>query len=522
MTLLNKKIEQYLNGEKKPLYSAFLSDSQNISTITTYFTQYANKDQAVEAFDRKFKAILRRMPPLTQRSTRALNTEVINWDQIFQDSRTQLEYRIQSSRILAAAAAPTADTIITGLNANNDSSSESGSSSRSVSKDHTYGLRSRLQNASDNNDNNNNANNNNQGFPDIKPAATTCHINEMELTVPWNQYQKYSLNKAYDLNLHLVSDLQKVLSLSSIMLLNKNSNDEEFTRLFGKNINSLHSGFRNMFIDGSIVLGENIFASLERIVQKIIDAEPMSLDDPRDEAYMEISLLMKNADKGDRAVLRAMNNLISKLPSYKTSQTIGETELVTNYLDPLLSPMFHDPHNRRLFRWLNRKEDVATNQKPYGGMTVVEQMHQVNAAGFVEVKPPESANHHYDTHKDNYQLATFCKEAIDSGDTKCAMGIQAVGFNVDFYLCSFYHETIYPFVNLGRISLPNSIETLLPFLMHLRLCKQITMAYDKYCVRCQLQESIPEKNKRATLNPDQLSNILHEIHNTKLPTLNFQ
>ncbi|KAI7855258.1 hypothetical protein BDC45DRAFT_506968 [Circinella umbellata] len=58
--------------------------------------------------------------------------------------------------------------------------------------------------------------------------------------------------------------------------------------------------------------------------------------------------------------------------------------------------------------------------------------------------------------------------------------------------------------------------------MHLRLCKQITMAYDKYCVRRQLHENIPEKNKRATLNQDQLSNILHEIHNTKLPTLNFQ
>ena len=81
---------------------------------------------------------------------------------------------------------------------------------------------------------------------------------------------------------------------------------------------------------------------------------------------------------------------------------------------------------------------MATNQRPDGGMTVVEQMHQVYAAGFVEVKPSGSANHHYDTHKDNYRLATFCKEAIDRGDIKCAMGIQAVGTCVLFvWKCNY-------------------------------------------------------------------------------------
>ena len=58
---------------------------------------------------------------------------------------------------------------------------------------------------------------------------------------------------------------------------------------------------------------------------------------------------------------------------------------------------------------------------------LTEQMRDVYAGGFVEVKPYESANHHYDTHKDNYRLALFCKEALDCGDIKCAMGIQAVG-----------------------------------------------------------------------------------------------
>ena len=59
-------------------------------------------------------------------------------------------------------------------------------------------------------------------------------------------------------------------------------------------------------------------------------------------------------------------------------------------------------------------------------MTLTEQMNNVCAAGFVEVKGPESDNHHYNTHKDNYRLAMFCKEAVDRRDIKCAIGIQAV------------------------------------------------------------------------------------------------
>lgn len=51
------------------------------------------------------------------------------------------------------------------------------------------------------------------------------------------------------------------------MLLNKNCNDKTFTQLFGKDVNSLHNGFQKMFLDKSIVLGDNIFLSLEHIAQ---------------------------------------------------------------------------------------------------------------------------------------------------------------------------------------------------------------------------------------------------------------
>ncbi|KAI9245691.1 hypothetical protein BDA99DRAFT_543590 [Phascolomyces articulosus] len=46
-----------------------------------------------------------------------------------------------------------------------------------------------------------------------------------------------------DLNLHLVSDLQKLF-----IMLNRNSNDKEFTQFFGKNVNSLDHGFETCLL----------------------------------------------------------------------------------------------------------------------------------------------------------------------------------------------------------------------------------------------------------------------------------
>ena len=78
---------------------------------------------------------------------------------------------------------------------------------------------------------------------------------------------------------------------------------------------------------------------------------------------------MENADTDDIAILYALKNRwviynvvvfffgmlmnvsVNKLPRSETAHIIGETELISNYLDPLLSPMFHQPDKCKLFRW---------------------------------------------------------------------------------------------------------------------------------------------------------------------------
>ncbi|KAI9317898.1 hypothetical protein BX666DRAFT_1856457 [Dichotomocladium elegans] len=216
-----------------------------------------------------------------------------------------------------------------------------------------------------------------------------------------------------------------------------------------------------------------------------------------------------------------MHNSISKLPSSETAQVIGETELITNYLDPILSPMFHNPRKGRVFRWLNRTGNETANRRPNGGMAITKQMHGVFETGFVEAKPAEMSTHHTVTHRDTYRLAIFCKDAIDRGEVKCTIGVQAVGFTIDFYLCAAVHDEMYIFMHFSRITVPSSLAALRPFLMHLRGCKQVVAAYNKHCVLRVDNDSMRPEQNRPSLTDDVLADVLHNVNNTKLPTVRF-
>ncbi|KAG0743093.1 hypothetical protein G6F57_010330 [Rhizopus arrhizus] len=143
--------------------------------------------------------------------------------------------------------------------------------------------------------------------------------------------------------------------------------------------------------------------------------------------------LMENANTDDIAILYALKNRVNKLPRSETAHIIGETELISNYLDPLLSPMFHQPDKCKLFRWLNQTRNETAKQRPDRGVTITEQMHESFAAGFIEVKSFGMTGHHFLTHKNTLRLTIFCKETIDRGEVKCTLGVQAIGMFDTYY-----------------------------------------------------------------------------------------
>lgn len=154
---------------------------------------------------------------------------------------------------------------------------------------------------------------------------------------------------------------------------------------------------------------------------------------------------------------------LNKLPAQeRIGDDVGEAELTGSYLDPIISPLFHDPENNRQFRWLatiqcyfiyslwtthfvffpnfrlNTGVENTEARRPDGNMFKLEQRQVKFSTGYIEVKPDKSRKNTKKTHEDTLRLVNFCKDTTDKQDIKAMIAIQAVGNHmIKTKLCTF-------------------------------------------------------------------------------------
>ncbi|KAI8887165.1 hypothetical protein K501DRAFT_176096, partial [Backusella circina FSU 941] len=61
----------------------------------------------------------------------------------------------------------------------------------------------------------------------------------------------------------------------------------------------------------------------------------------------ELVKLYDTASPDDERIIDIYLNCLNKLPNFKKTEEISEMELTTNYLDSVLSPLFHNPENNK-------------------------------------------------------------------------------------------------------------------------------------------------------------------------------
>lgn len=74
------------------------------------------------------------------------------------------------------------------------------------------------------------------------------------------------------------------------------------------------------------------------------------LNETIDRRTMKIQLdqLYAKANEEDCVIIEIFSNLIQKLPNQERLSHVGEMELIMNFLDPILSLIFHCPDKNRL------------------------------------------------------------------------------------------------------------------------------------------------------------------------------
>ncbi|KAL9550339.1 hypothetical protein MBANPS3_004767, partial [Mucor bainieri] len=119
--------------------------------------------------------------------------------------------------------------------------------------------------------------------------------------------------------------------------------------------------------------------------------------------------------------------LMQKLPNQeRLSPALGEMELITNYLDPLLSPpLFHCPDKDKLLVCLNRQDENTVILRPDANMMATTQKAASITLGYVDVNPVDSSMINPELAFDNLvRLGMFKRALMLKKSSKTAIAVQ--------------------------------------------------------------------------------------------------
>ncbi|KAG0177677.1 hypothetical protein DFQ29_004532 [Apophysomyces sp. BC1021] len=259
-------------------------------------------------------------------------------------------------------------------------------------------------------------------------------------------------------------------SLSHVLLLNDDQHGRSFIKHMRlANVELFLASLKQKYMKADLKINKTIFLQLD--------------------IKLELQNLAVDADAHDSAIINSLLNCVNKLPDYELDMTIGEQELITNYVDPILSPIFHQPTNGRLFRWadvqtwhklggssqnngtanrctapdhpsmskhilldekkqtqlyLKRETDDTKTLRPDAGMYMVKQRHTHFAIGFCEVKADDESNLGK-IHENLAHLSEFCRSSLDLNHVKALIAVQVVGKTISFYLFALESNGLYCF-----------------------------------------------------------------------------
>ncbi|CAO3654319.1 unnamed protein product [Cunninghamella echinulata] len=128
------------------------------------------------------------------------------------------------------------------------------------------------------------------------------------------------------------------------MLLKENQFDYEMI----KTTEILHFFFNDLkhkYIQEATSIDNDL---LNNIINKFRNANSTT---SRKQLIFDLINLTKNTNIADEIIINILINCVFKLPNYNLIQIIGEQELMSTYIDLIVSPIFHDPTNHEIFRW---------------------------------------------------------------------------------------------------------------------------------------------------------------------------
>ncbi|KAG0780412.1 hypothetical protein G6F16_012295 [Rhizopus arrhizus] len=325
-------IIHYFQKCKTPSLAAFVSDHQSL--VSTYIGQFDNINDAKTNLERKMKTAYFAKYPKRKRGP-GLKVDL---EELWSASKLDKTVEIEGSKTLEASVKTSGRKIrkrLENKNATKENESkqpsETESSCMSDEEDEAvdeiaYKLNDEVANEYE---------------QALLSNAASPHIlkNSHDFSKSFKRFQLKSYQKARSCGLFINSNIHEILSLYHTVLLRKDQHSQAMANVIGlDNIQEFHTELLNKYVNQDIMVEKNLFIELINIFRGV--------NEKSDRKALKVKLhkLYEAADPLDSKIIDILINLINKLPgNILIDEEVKEFELITNYLDTILSPMFHDP-----------------------------------------------------------------------------------------------------------------------------------------------------------------------------------
>ncbi|KAI7877302.1 uncharacterized protein EV154DRAFT_429430, partial [Mucor mucedo] len=161
-------------------------------------------------------------------------------------------------------------------------------------------------------------------------------------------------------------------------------------------------------------------------------------------ASRQISALLQDDDVLNpvNRILLSVQNMVERLPRRITEDGPKETELITQYLEAILSSLFEDLDNNIEFRWTSVSDDEKqANVRPDASINRIYGATLGDRLGCGEVKAQYLALNHRLVGIDLMRVATLAKDTSDKHKLKSTLAFLVVGKTI----VAFYRSITFLF-----------------------------------------------------------------------------
>ncbi|KAI9003064.1 hypothetical protein CLU79DRAFT_829917 [Phycomyces nitens] len=340
-------------------------------------------------------------------------------------------------------------------------------------------------------------------------------IGDFDATDAFYNFQQSLL--AHKWKLSLEDHIQYAMASTSILFLSRNQYSEDFLPFFDEhNLKATIDRVDTIYDIKKPRMPTNVVMEIIKIIEDLL-----STATTREKAT--IKLFGLDLTTNEYKFVKAIAELVKKLPRVSLAEEPNEMELCSRYIDPFLCGIFDEPDESVFLRWTNetvleaKKQQSLLSWRPDICITRLQGVKWKANIGFGEAKPAHQGSNHYSVCRDLLRVSVFCKDALDTQKMMGIMGLQIVGRTITFYILVLPSSGLYIMHELAKIKIPDCLNDLSKLVTDISDVLLVLDVFDRICIPS--VDCPHPKRHRPTISSSIFDQLFSTSQNRKRPCI---